>query len=334
MNERIKWIDIVKFFGIFGIYLIHFGELAGKSYTFALSHFIAMFFFASGCMENYSKEMSFKKYIIKKVKSIMVPFWVFAMMAVVVTCVYCNYDSYYLEHMLKEIGNGVIRNTFPAASLWFLTCLFVMQIMFFFIKKIKFKPLIIVVGLLMYIYSLYGLNPSPLWYPTMPYNVDSALYYMVYYAIGYCVFPYAVKLFALDSTQKKIGFWMSGSIAVIYAINVYFGVDMYSMLPFAGDIIAVLPILSSCTIIWAFFVIARIIEDVKVLSDMGRNSLYLCGCEYIVKTLATCFFGIIGFNLVLPNPLSVYIYAAILLVFANKYIVPIEKYILKKIVKE
>ena len=333
MNERIKWIDVVKCFGIFGIYVLHFGEQAGRSYPFYLVHFVALFVIAAGCMENYNRETNFTKYLVKKIKTIMIPFWVFAAIAAVVTFIYCNHDHNYVGGVVLEVGLGVIRNTYPAASLWFLTCLFVMQMMFFFMKKIAFKPLIIVIAIVMYLFSVYGLNPSPMWYPTMPYNVDSAMYYMIYYAIGYCAFPYLVKLFALDTKAKKIGFGVAGVIGVIYSMYAYLGIDAFSYIKIQGVLVVLLPILSSCGVAWTVFVIARLVQDVEIFSEIGKNSMYLCGCEYVVKKLATCFFGILGFSLVLPEPLSVYIYSTILLVFANKYIVPIEKYIVKKIVK-
>lgn len=333
MNERIKWIDIAKCFGMYGIYVLHFGELAGKSYIFLLTHIVPLFFLVAGCMENYNNENNFFKYFVKKVKAIMIPFWVFAAIAVVITFIYCNYDSMFIPGMMLEVGLGVIRNTFPAASLWFLTCLFVMQLMFFFIKRCRLKMLVIAVCLILYMISINVLDPSPIWSPSWPYNVDSAFFYIICYAIGYVVFPYVVKLFALDTKVKKIGFGISGVLAIAYSLCVYFGEDPFSHLPFVNVIAFILPILSSCIVIWGFFVIARLLEDVDVLSRIGRNSLYLCGCEYVVKTIATCFFSILGFSLVLPNPLSVYIYSAILLVLANKYIVPIEKYIIKKILR-
>lgn len=333
MNERIKWIDIIKCFGIFGIYMGHFGELAGRSYAFALTHFIAMFFVAAGCMENYNKETNFIKFFVKKIKTIMVPFWVFSALAAVITIVYTNGDSSLVGGAVKEVGLGVIRNTYQAAALWFLTCLFVMQIMFFFIKKIKLKLLIIVLCFVMYLVSVYVLDPSPMWYPSWPYNVDSALYYMIYYAIGYVGFPYATKLFKNDTRAKKIGFGVSGILSIAYAVSNYFGVDHFGYMNLPNVFVIFLPIINTCIVIWAFFIIARMLEDVDILSEIGRNSLYLCGCEYVVKTIATCFFAILGFNLVLPNPLSVYIYSAILLVLANKYVVPFEKYIIKKILR-
>ena len=333
MNERIKWIDIAKCFGMYGIYVLHFGELAGRSYPFLLTHVVPLFFLTAGCMENYNKETSFLKYFVKKIKTIMIPFWVFAIIAAVITFVYCNYDSMFVSGMIMEVGLGVIRNSFPAASLWFLTCLFVMQLMFFFIKRFRLKALILAVCFVLYMISINVLDPSPLWRPSWPYNVDSAFFYIICYAIGYVAFPYVVKLFELDTKAKRIGFGISGVLAVVYSIYAYLGIDLFSYLPFVNVMVIILPILSSCVVIWGFFVIARLVEDVDIFSKIGRNTLYLCGCEYVVKTLGTCFFAIIGYELFLPNPLSVYIYSAILIVFANKYIVPIEKYIINKIVK-
>lgn len=56
MKNRINWVDIIKFFGIFTIYLGHFGEVAGLGYGFVYSHHVPLFFLVSGCMEIYNQE--------------------------------------------------------------------------------------------------------------------------------------------------------------------------------------------------------------------------------------------------------------------------------------
>ena len=71
MRERVKWIDIVKFFGIFAIYLGHFGEYAGKAGSFVFTYHVALFFLVSGCMENMNTEDNIVRYVIKKVKTIL-----------------------------------------------------------------------------------------------------------------------------------------------------------------------------------------------------------------------------------------------------------------------
>lgn len=333
MKERVKWIDIAKFFGIFAIYLGHFGAQAGNAYNFVFTHHVALFFFISGCVENYNMEENIIKYACKKIKTIMIPFWVFAVLSAIVAVIYKNYQWLYVKPLIVEVLRGVVRNTYVAASLWFLTCLFVMQLMFAVIKKVKYKWLIFVISLGMYLIALRGLEHSPLYEPSWYYNVDSALYYMIFYAIGYLIYPYVVDLFKLDNLKKKILFGITGLLSISYSVGMYFGVDLLSKISFPETLQLFTPILVTCILIWTYFVIARLIQDVKILAEIGQNTLYLCGSEYIVKVIVPNLLSVFGVATTLVSPVGTYIYVGILLFVANKYLVPIEKYIINKIVR-
>lgn len=333
MNERVKWIDIAKFFGIFAIYLGHFGEQAGNAYNFVFTHHVALFFFISGCVENYNQEENILKYAWKKVKTIMVPFWVFAVLSAIVAVIYKNYQWLYAKPLIVEVLRGVVRNTYVAASLWFLTCLFVMQIMFALIKKLKYKWLIFVACIGIYFIAIRGLDHSPLYQPSWYYNVDSALYYIVYYAIGYLIYPYVVELFKLDTWKKKILFAITGVLSVAYSTGMFFGVDMLSYLHFPEWLQLFTPILVTCVLIWTYFVIARLIQDVSILAEIGQNTLYLCGSEYMIKIIVPNLLSAFGLATYLVSPMGTYLYVGALLLLANKFLVPIEKYIINKIVR-
>ncbi len=333
MKERIRWIDIAKFFGIFAIYLGHFGGLVGKSYYFVFSHHVPLFFFISGCMEIYNREDNLVKYVIKKIKTIMIPFWVFAALSAIVATIYGEYHWGTVKALIVEVARGVIRNTYVAASLWFLTCLFVMQLMFFIIKKVKYKVLIFAIVLGTYIIANYVLNPHPLGVPSMYYNVDSALYYLIYYTIGYLAFPYILKLFELDTKKKKVLFGTTAILSLGYTMGMFFGVDVLSYLNFPQWSGIYTAVFATCIMIYAYLVVAKIVEDVEVLADIGKNTLYLCGSEYIIKLIVSSFAGIFGLSICVPTPLAGYIYTGVLLFVANKYLVPIEKYIINKIVR-
>ena len=91
---------------------------------------------------------------------------------------------------------GATRNTFFAAPLWFFTCLLVIEVAFEFIKRIKYKLGILIIGAALFIFAVKVLAP-----PRALYNVDSAAYYCIYYVIGYVTFPYINKL--LTGEDKK-----------------------------------------------------------------------------------------------------------------------------------
>ena len=65
VNNRIKYLDVAKFVGIFCIYLGHFGHQAGNAYGFVFTFHVPLFFFLAGCTENLGADASFVKYIIK-----------------------------------------------------------------------------------------------------------------------------------------------------------------------------------------------------------------------------------------------------------------------------
>ena len=333
MKERVKWIDIVKFFGIFAIYLGHFGVLAGNSYYFVFTHHVPLFFFVSGCMETFNKEEQFGVYFIKKIKSIMIPFWTFAALAAVVTVIHRGYSWEYAKALIVEVLRGVVRNTYVAGSLWFLTCLFSLQLMFFFVKKLKNSVVIMLGAIIVYYVANYLLPKHPLGQPSMYYNIDSALYYMIYYTIGYVLFPYILKVFELNSLKKKLVFIITGIVSVGYTMGVFFGFDMLSMIQFPVWASIYTAVFATCLMIYAYFVIARMIEDATALADIGRNTLYLCGSEYMIRIIFASFLAIFGIEMGIPNPLSGYLCTGILLIVANKYLVPIEKYIINKIVR-
>lgn len=333
MKDRIKWIDVMKFFGIFAIYLGHFGIQAGRAADFVFTHHVALFFLISGCVENLNTEDNIVKYAVKKVKTILVPCFFFAYVTVALDVIQGGYGWDYVKGMSLIIARGLIRNTFGNPTLWYLTCLFSIQMIFFVIKKIKYKPLIFMVCLGLYYIAIEVLPVNPVYSPSWFFNVDSALFYILYYAIGYLVYPYVLQLFELDTMKKKVFFCISGGLSLVYTIGMYLGVDIFSKIKFPSEALLFVPILVTCIIIWSYFVVARLFQDAKIFVEIGKNTLYLCGNEYIVKCLIGNFASLLGIPLLVLNPLQTHLYVGFLLIAANKYLVPMEKYILKKIVR-
>lgn len=78
VKNRVEWLDVAKAFGIFAIYLGHFGDAAGAAYHFVFSFHIALFFFLSGCTENLNRHNSIRKDIAGIVKSLLFPAYFFS----------------------------------------------------------------------------------------------------------------------------------------------------------------------------------------------------------------------------------------------------------------
>lgn len=333
-KNRIQWIDVAKFFGIFSIYLGHFGELAGKSYQFVFQFHVPLFFFISGCMENFNTEKNIYRYSIKKFQNIMVPYWLFCFISSIIRIVMENLEMSGIKEILIKIGQGTVRNSFFNGSLWFLTCLFVIEVLFQFIKLLRSRFLIVCAGLCMFMIAECVITPRPFAEPHWFYNVDSAFYYMIYYAIGFTVFPEVIKIFKMDTMGKKAGLLISGLLAFLYSCLLFEGIDLYIEVGGVKNIPIVryvLPIFKAMTVIWFFLSISYLCKDIDFFNKIGRNTLYLCGSEYIVKSLMQNLLAIVGFGITIGSPLSAYLYVGILLYIANRYLVPAEKKILSKL---
>ena len=75
-KKRIKWLDVMKCFGIFAIYLGHFGSDGRDSYAFVFTHHVALFFFVSGCAEALStSDRRILPYIQKRIKTLLIPYF-------------------------------------------------------------------------------------------------------------------------------------------------------------------------------------------------------------------------------------------------------------------
>ncbi|MBO5146491.1 MAG: acyltransferase family protein [Lachnospiraceae bacterium] len=181
--KRVQWLDVAKFFGIFAIYLGHFADAAGWGHYFVFAFHVPLFFFISGCTEALNQDGILVS-LYKKIKNIFIPYVVFAIAVIIVHTINTNAAQDTVKEYLLSAVQGAIRLQFFAGSLWFLTCLFVVSIVFTLIKKMKYKILILGVSLFFYTIAETYFNGDPMGI----FNVDSAMYYLIYYALGYLLF--------------------------------------------------------------------------------------------------------------------------------------------------
>lgn len=165
-------------------------------------------------------------------------------------------------------------------------------------------------------------------YPCMYYNVDSVMYFLLYFVIGYCAFPFIQKVFLRKSKMQRWIISCSGIIVLVYSALLFFGWRPSAYFYHIKNINVIFDVINALISIWLIFIVSYSLENTTIgikLSQVGVNTLYLCGSEYIIKTILAAFIGLLGFNVVFPNPLSTYIYTIILLLLANNYLVPMEK---------
>lgn len=190
---RLYWIDSLKGIGIILVVLAHHSlPIALDTYIFAFH--MPLFFFISGYLFDFGKyESSASKFARGRFSSLIIPYFCFALL----TCLFYflldtgfqpgvtnieffeNSALYGIYSIFYALGPMVSYNP----PLWFLTCLFVTELLFYgFAKKYYWEPkkfifLLGVTGILGYLYSVY----IPF---RLPWNADVALAAVVFYGAG------------------------------------------------------------------------------------------------------------------------------------------------------
>ena len=328
-HERIRWIDVVRCFGIYLIYTAHFGHSAGFLFDFAFTHHVSLFFIISGCMENLSRDEGILRTAWKTLKNILLPWLFYAILSVAVDAqVY--YRTTELIPSALVIAKGTIRNQFLAGSVWFLTCIASVRILFSVLRKLKNRWLILLACLCVFVFAEYGM-PYRLWQnPKLPYNVDSALYYIGFYGIGYAVFPWMCCALEPKKSRDVVFLRLSGLITGMYTVLLLFGKNLLLFLPAPLSTGPMVDLFCPLIVTYFYCILAKQLENVTILNVIGQNTLHLCGNEYIVKALALGVFGALGLRPDVDAPLPVCIYNAILLIGAVYLLIPAEKKLLKK----
>jgi acyltransferase len=175
--------DILKGISILLMIMGHssFGDFVSQ-YKAAFN--MPTFFFISGYFFSIHKYNSFGVFIQKKVKSLIIPYCTFALLTVLI-CVginlFFNEQIYLVSDMLK----GIVwsnQDIFPiTGAIWFLQCLFIIEVLFYiFIKHMS-------TGGIVYTISLCGVFAEILSQKGVhfPFSIDSALSGIVFFGIGF-----------------------------------------------------------------------------------------------------------------------------------------------------
>lgn len=258
----------------------------------------------------------------------MLPLWGFSIFSIIIYTIQYNIGTSNVKELLWITLRGSIRNTCVIPALWFLSCLFCMDIIFKLIKQLEYKWMIFGASVILFIIAEKLIVPRPIVEPHWLYNLDSAFYYMIYYATGYIAYPYLIKLFELNTKGKKLFFSFSGVACFVYSLYLFWGKDILMMVDTIPEIAIFSSFLKAIILIYLNLVVAKLIENIYLLNEIGKETLFLCGNEFVVKTLALVFCELIGLKINLQSPLHMYIYTFILLWIAVKKIIPMEKKII------
>lgn len=224
-NIRLDYIDIAKALGMFTIMWGHI-RLSGWSFAFVYGFHIPLFFFLSGMVFDRNRYGNFRGFLLKKTKSLLIPYVVFSFLFWLVWAsfsyvTHANVPSYWkplAETFIAQGSGGFLVHNVP---LWFVTCLFVVEAVYYFISKFNWLVILIICTTLSAI-SWYGItNELFVDWRLLPWNIEVACLMMPVFAAGQIV----ISKLGHDKIQMIINHnkCLSALIACVAALLLFWG---------------------------------------------------------------------------------------------------------------
>lgn len=134
----------------------------------------------------------FKSFLLKRVNSLIKPYIVFSVLTWIVWAafsyvIHANVDSYWMplaETFIAQGSGGFLLHNVP---LWFVTCLFVVEIIYYFLADLK-RQWIMTITIVMAAISYWAINNLECFDITLlPWNIEVAMLAIPFYAAGHWI---------------------------------------------------------------------------------------------------------------------------------------------------
>ena len=201
MDKRIDYIDVIKGLTIFGVVWVH--TVCPQWLIPLLVN--SIFFFLSGFFFKRKPRKPLKTFVCERVRSLLIPFSFFYL----ISYPYRIVVHYWDYRTLSTFDWGCIFDVFECSAktdylfvnvpLWFLLCIFVMQILYYFISYLNKWWIAIV--------ALFCLGMKCVFYSIpAPFMINAACYYLGFFALGNLVGkPWIEKLKDIRFRKVSLG---------------------------------------------------------------------------------------------------------------------------------
>ncbi len=187
-SRRYTDIDIARAIAMLAVFWGHV-MLGGITNSVCYAFHIPFFFFLSGLMFDPRRYPDFSCFLKKRVQSLLVPYvfysavtWLWWVVRAKLLCLPLQnpLDSL-LQTLIAQGSGGFLRHN---VALWFVTALFVVEMAWFFIRKLPGKwpvPVLVLCGVLGYVL----VQPNSFFdFKRLPWNLEAALTGIVFYGAG------------------------------------------------------------------------------------------------------------------------------------------------------
>ncbi len=142
MKNRIEWIDVSKFIAITIMVMGHIGLPKVLSDFIHIFH-MPVFFIMSGMCFNFEKHKKFKNFLTSRVKSLLVPHFMWSIIMYIIWRIYCNFQPMgeyvgpleFIKLLFTKDAGAVYFGGFGVMQ-WFFTCLFFAELFMWLVFKV------------------------------------------------------------------------------------------------------------------------------------------------------------------------------------------------------
>ena len=187
--KRYDYMDIAKGIGILMVVWAHI-LLTGWTHKMIYAFHMPLFFFLSGMLFKKEKYHSFGIFFVRRAKRLLLPYVIYsvatwAIWALFIYLTHHNKVSSYLMPLLQTfIAQGSGEFFVHNSALWFIPCLFLTEILYFFISKLKRIWCLLVCFLFAASSFVFGhIWGADYWF-LLPWNADAALIALPFYCVG------------------------------------------------------------------------------------------------------------------------------------------------------
>jgi acyltransferase len=189
-GNRIEWVDIAKGIGIILVIVGHTSIEFSWLGKFIYSFHMPLFFFLSGYFASHGQYATIAAFIKRKSSALLIPYFIFAFISYLYFLFRYQYGdpAYFKDISVYQEFFGIFYSSGTTEwmdfnlPLWFLTCLFIVEALFFFIGKVFHKKSYIMLVLM--ICSVIGYLDGVFHPYKLPWGIDVALTAVVFYGIG------------------------------------------------------------------------------------------------------------------------------------------------------
>jgi len=283
IDERIVWIDVAR--GLLMALVVMYHTLPPQIVANFINPAACTFFFLSGLI---SKEGSFKMNLLKRFKQLMVPYYTMASVNILIWLfVKMIVTREELNFMLADVVLNVLTvrtavgmipvNIIP---LWFIPAVFVMEIYYSVLRKLRILPVGIVLGFVS-MFFLYG---------SLPFKLDVALAVLPYFAMGKLVKSFGIL-------TRRVPVIMTVVASALYLIVSAFCDEVYLMEDYFGSLPS-LYIFAAVVGIVAISGMAQLLERIeplkRIFSLFGKRTLFVLGYHIVAGFLIYPIFDFLG----------------------------------------